>query len=1573
MLWSVLWLVLAMGAAAQNRERIGDVFADPDLDLNDPASRALAVERIRAIEDAGRARAEARARALGIPMRREFPDGTVTEIVGLDENDAFLIYTTHNANAAISTAANRVHPAPYHLDGSGLIVGVWDSGAVRDTHTEFQTDEGSRVTIIDQVALSNHGTHVAGTIGARGASASRKGMAPNVRIDSYDWNNDTSQMTGRAASAPGQADRLPISNHSYGYIVGWSGSGSNWTWHGTGTDQNAYAAEFGQYTAKARNWDSLAYSAPYYLVFKAAGNDNNDNPAAGDEVIIGGSEVTYDPAIHPPGDGLYRNTTTDPAHGYENISSVGNAKNIVTVGSVNDAVDSDGERDPERAVLALLSSRGPTDDGRIKPDIVANGVTLSSTSSGGDGSYTTMSGTSMAAPNAAGSAALLVHLYRDLFPGGDMRASTLKGLLIHTATDLGEFGLGNPGPDYHYGWGLINVRKAADLIIDHHANPEKQRMIEDTVTTFNASRSYAFVWDGVSPIRATLSWTDPAGASTFAHDSRIPRLVNDLDLKVIAPDGTEYFPFVMPFVGTWTVESMSLPATTGVNSTDNVEQVRIHEPGQAGAWQAVVTYKGTLTNDAQVFSLLLSGSDSLTTIPPSMSVTRGGAAIVNGGVDGVSGTAAGMGTALAYTIANTGGGPLELIAPVSIGGEDNCSVTVNAQPAGTVPGGGDTSLELTVTPAAEGAWSFTVSIANNDEDENPYDWTVTGVAGVVASGEATFTAVADTYIDNHSPDTNFGTATTIRLNHQSGGQPAGRLHMRGLLRFDLASIPTTATIHSARLDFVQDNDRAVTFGVFEATGSWGETTATWSNGNGLFGSTSFGSATTGTSAGAAVPTITMNASGLAKVQDWVTTPSDNHGFGIVANEMGNTQNWLALRSREHATESHRPMLTVEYGGAVVPADLPLMVVTRDGQLVTDAGTDSVSGTEAGIVTELTYAIGNLGTVDLALTPPVDIPETSNCSVTVVTQPSGPVAPSGSTDLVLTVTPTGAGAWSATVSIGNSDPDRNPYAWTINGSAQGTYTVTFQTDGTPGASLTGETSQTIAHGGDASEVTANAPDSHVFVNWTLDDVEYSRDATVAPTNVTADMDLVANFAARTELTITANSSEKVYDGTALTEGGYGITAGSLKEGHTLVSVTVTGSRTAAGSSANVASAAVIQDTGDTDVTAEYAITYADGALTVTPATLTVTPDAGQSKVFGDSDPVLTFAHAGAVAGETPAFAGALSREEGENAGEYAIEQGTLAPADNAPFLAANYTLAFTADVPFTIEKAAPTVTEWPTASAIVLGQALSASTLSGGSAEPTGDFGFRDPDTEPSPGGTYAAAVTFTPEDATNYTTVEGAVDVEVRVTVAFEKNAEDAVDPVPASATVTVGEAYGALAETSRAGYVFAGWFTAAGGGTAVSSETVVTETGHHTLYAQWIAAYEGWSDGASFEEDASGDGIANGLAWALGAESPDDDVRELGLLPTLERIVSDGQVLLRFTYRRASVARDDPDTAIAAVYSTDLEYWTEADEEGEGINVIEEIDGFGPGVDRVEVDVSENLAEDGRLFIRLRVERTAP
>ena len=605
-------LVPAAAASALPVPTLADVLAEAG-DLSKPENRQRAVERLRVIERERRTAAVAEARRRRLPLRVERPDGTLQELVAF-ENGQPVYFTTHNLNAAISSGAKVLQASPYGLSGTGVAVGVWDGGSARATHQEFATGSGSRITVKDGAASIDHATHVSGTIAAAGVDPSAKGMAPAASIDSYDWNSDKTEMTARAATAPNQAGMLYISNHSYGYIAGWNyigGTGSPariWEWNGDGTTASGADYDFGRYNTYARDTDALAASAPYYLQVRSAGNDRIDNPSAGQTVALspgGTSVVAYDSTLHPKGDGTYLG-------GYGTISFDALAKNILTVGSAGDAV-SGGARSLAGAYMSSYSDWGPTDDGRIKPDLVANGEGLYSSLNSGDATYGTMSGTSMASPSAVGTAALLIEDYARLFPGGAMRSSTLKGLLIHTADDLGS-----PGPDYRHGWGLINGQAADDLLRDHAVSPLKHRLTEGSITTASSSVSFDIVWDGATPLRATLCWTDPAGTATTTNDLRTARLVNNLDLRVVGPGGTIYQPYVMPFVGAWTQAAADLPATTGQNNTDNVEQVHLAAPPVVGVYRVTVSLTGTLSGTEQRYSLLLTGASNETPPPPAL-------------------------------------------------------------------------------------------------------------------------------------------------------------------------------------------------------------------------------------------------------------------------------------------------------------------------------------------------------------------------------------------------------------------------------------------------------------------------------------------------------------------------------------------------------------------------------------------------------------------------------------------------------------------------------------------------------------------------------------------------------------------------------------------------------------------------------------------------------------------------------------------------------------------------------------------------------------------------------------------
>ena len=583
-LWVLAIVVTNMLAVA--------AFAQPRYQAlySDQAVREARVQALTEESQREKAEAEQWAQERGMPIR--FTVGhTIHELMRIEDGRP-MYYQTFNVNAAISTAANQVrNTAPYNVNGSSLTVGIWDGGSVRNTHQEFD----DRVTIKDGADFIDHATHVAGTIGASGVDPRALGMAPAVNIDSYDWNYGTAEMTARGASAPGQTGRIYLSNHSYGATVGWdwSSTSGNLGWHWSWALTTLKEPRFGFYDSTTQDWDEVTYNAPYYLVVKSAGNDRGDNPDTGDTIYYYEDDewqsATYDGGInHPKGDGEYEN-------GYDTLSMKSNAKNILTVGAVDDAA-SGGSRSVAQAAMTFFSGWGPTDDGRIKPDVVGNGVELYSSTAESDTSYDgARSGTSMSSPNVTGSATLLIEYYQALHPDSAMRSSTLKGLTIHTADDLE-----NPGPDYANGWGLMNTKAAADLIMADNIATGGQ-ILEGLLDAAAPTAQYQMYNSDARPLKVTLCWTDPPGTATFVHDDRTPKLVNDLDVRITGPEGTmTYYPYVLD------VNNPSAVATTGDNIVDNVEQI-VLDSGVAGTYTITISHKGVLANDHQYYSLIISG------------------------------------------------------------------------------------------------------------------------------------------------------------------------------------------------------------------------------------------------------------------------------------------------------------------------------------------------------------------------------------------------------------------------------------------------------------------------------------------------------------------------------------------------------------------------------------------------------------------------------------------------------------------------------------------------------------------------------------------------------------------------------------------------------------------------------------------------------------------------------------------------------------------------------------------------------------------------------------------------------
>lgn len=641
-------------------------------DLSDPAKRAELVRQLKEAEDAELRAAHEKARLLGIPVEGEMPGGGRFVLVGFD-GDTPRYQQSENVNAAISSAANLVRStAPYNVNGAGWTFGLWEAGGIPLlTHQEFGLP--TKVTVRDGSTLpTDHATHVGVTLAGLGVNAPLLGMAPAALIDAYSATNDISEMMSAGAAYAGEPDKLYISNHSYGYRLGWYG----YYWYGTfvddGDPSNDVDTYFGRYNSSTASTDGMLFNLPYLLSFQSSGNSRDDGPPpAGGSWSTSSGTYTYDPAQHPAGNGVYK-------LGYDTMDYTKVAKNIMTVGAANDAV-SGGLRNTTAGSISYFSSTGPADDGRIKPDIVANGVSLLSASAASDTATATFSGTSMSSPNAAGSAMLLADLYGQKFPGQKMRASTLKALIIHTADDIG-----NPGPDYINGWGYMNTKAGADHILRQAENPGYNGVIEAAVSTAEPADTYSFTWNGSDPIRVTLCWTDPAGTSVNAHDDRARDLVNDLNVSVSGPGGSTHLPFVMPYVGDWSAAKLNANATTGVNTVDNVEQVFVPTPPAPGLYTITVNHAGALTGGQQVYSLIISGQTT-----DALAVAPGDGFTASGQRGGPFSP-----TSKPYTLTNTGDTTLSWTAASSQG-------WIGLAPAGgTLEAGETTTVTATLAPSA---------------------------------------------------------------------------------------------------------------------------------------------------------------------------------------------------------------------------------------------------------------------------------------------------------------------------------------------------------------------------------------------------------------------------------------------------------------------------------------------------------------------------------------------------------------------------------------------------------------------------------------------------------------------------------------------------------------------------------------------------------------------------------------------------------------------------------------------------------------------------------------------------------
>jgi hypothetical protein len=281
----------------------------------------------------------------------------------------------------------------------------------------------------------------------------------------------------------------------------------------------------GAYDLYSNILDQQAYQLPNLLHVFAAGNDGN--------IIV------------PPYIPKYGNVLS----GYQS------AKNVLTVGRTDRTMYASGS-----------SSSGPVRDGRLKPEITALGEEIISPSS--NGNYASLWGTSQSAPAVAGSLALLIEQYKNQYattpPSGLMKTILLNGCLD----------VGNIGPDFRHGYGMLNLNRSLDILKNNH-------FYTNTIATGQTQTQAITVPANTAQLKVMLYWHDPA-AAPFAPAT----LVNDLDLELTAA-GTTY-PQKLDTIPA----NVANISTTGIDHINNSEQVVINSP----ATNYTINIKGTAIN-----------------------------------------------------------------------------------------------------------------------------------------------------------------------------------------------------------------------------------------------------------------------------------------------------------------------------------------------------------------------------------------------------------------------------------------------------------------------------------------------------------------------------------------------------------------------------------------------------------------------------------------------------------------------------------------------------------------------------------------------------------------------------------------------------------------------------------------------------------------------------------------------------------------------------------------------------------------------------------------------------------------
>ncbi|USN44330.1 MAG: S8 family serine peptidase [Candidatus Woesearchaeota archaeon] len=411
------------------------------------------------------------------------------------------------------TKVSEIVTNPYNLTGDNILFLEYESGGVPENHADFK----SRIQFKENVAVSDHATNVAGIL--IGNDSIFTGIASKGLLRAYKVPTFTTYLT---LSDLDNDYNENVNNYHVDIIS------NSWEFS---IDNSIECAYFGDYTLVTEFLD------------EAVRNDYGSNRAV--------------PIIFAAGNARPITAIACGPRDYNSISPSGTAKNIITVGATNSNYS-----------ISDYSGFGPTEEGRIKPEIVAPGCIMSSS---GNTSYATYCGTSQATPQVSGTIALMLEQWNKSGYDEDPLPSTIKALLLDSTTDLNRTGNGDQvidGPDYVNGYGLLNAKGAVDRIING-------TFLEANISDISDVDVYAINISAQSSLKVTLAWDDVPGAN----------LINDLDLKLLSPSGQTFYP--------WTLDPNTPAREAWRNESDhlnNVEQVYVNTSEiESGQWLVVVS------------------------------------------------------------------------------------------------------------------------------------------------------------------------------------------------------------------------------------------------------------------------------------------------------------------------------------------------------------------------------------------------------------------------------------------------------------------------------------------------------------------------------------------------------------------------------------------------------------------------------------------------------------------------------------------------------------------------------------------------------------------------------------------------------------------------------------------------------------------------------------------------------------------------------------------------------------------------------------------------------------------------